>query len=135
MLISKKILPHWLWVPRNLKLPAARAEWRRLAPVLYEMGVIKKSNVKVFKVYCSWIAVCKAGEKLLATMGGDFIPARDGGFMVNPFMQDINHNQQRAWIWLSVLVGPVMARELIKPAIGKKEESGVRVFKSEVSHR
>ena len=65
--------------------PLARAEWDRLAPELYRLGLLTQLDRAVFTAYCCSYARWCAAEKLVAEHGVVH-KARNGRETVSPYV-------------------------------------------------
>ena len=61
-------LPKWLKPPQKIK-GAARTEWNRLAPVLYENGTLGRGELATFKAYCTAYGRWQDAEEIVAVEG------------------------------------------------------------------
>ena len=70
-------------------LPDARKEWKRLAPVLIQMGLLTAADVVPFAAYCTAFARWKEAEEEI-TRHGSIYKDNEGRIRPNPYIAIAN---------------------------------------------
>jgi P27 family predicted phage terminase small subunit len=84
--------------PLEFLLPAAKAEWSRLAPELHALGLLTALDVTLFGLYCQSVARWLLAEELLAKAireaaadgddgGGLVVAGSKGAAVINPLLK------------------------------------------------
>jgi P27 family predicted phage terminase small subunit len=69
-------------------LPEAKAEWKRLAPELVELGLLTSLDLQTFAIYCQAFGRAEQAERIFAETGGALtIRGARGGEIVNPLLR------------------------------------------------
>jgi P27 family predicted phage terminase small subunit len=67
--------------PRYLKNKAARSEWRRISPLLHNLGLLTKIDQAALAAYCQTFARWQWAEEKLAELD-DLVTTTDSGYPV-----------------------------------------------------
>jgi P27 family predicted phage terminase small subunit len=84
--------------PPDFLMPAAKAEWARLAPEAHALGLLTALDVTLFAVYCQSVGRWMAAEDLLVKAvaeaaadgddgGGLAVAGSKGGAVINPVLK------------------------------------------------
>ena len=74
-------------------LPDARKEWKRLAPILIQMGLLTAADVVPFAAYCTAFARWKEAEEEISRHGSIY-KDDDGRIRPNPFIAIANQQMR-----------------------------------------
>ena len=74
--------------PPAFLIPEAKAEWRRIAPELVELGLLTSLDLQPFAAYCQACGRAEQAERIFAETGGALtIRGARGGEIVNPLLR------------------------------------------------
>ena len=74
--------------PPAFLLPEAKAEWKRLAPELVELGLLTAFDLQPFALYCQAVGRAEMAERIFAETGGALtIRGARGGEIINPLLR------------------------------------------------
>lgn len=123
--------------PPDHLLPAARAEWMRIGPLLEQYGLISAVDVAALALYCQaygrWQAAETALALVVADRGSIIVRSPNGYEMHHPLLNVINKAQDQVHSYLQQFGLSPAAREKVTPSSQrglfdedeKKDERGV----------